>query len=239
MSARVDAQALAASLRRLQERDAALLQPSLRRIVDACAQLFALDGSGVMLADEQGALRFVVTTDGAGRELEDAQRDVGQGPCLDTFVGDEPTSCESIRNDPRYPALAARLSGHAVDAVLTVPLRLSHTVVGTLNVHTADPRRWSRAERDALSRYGEIAEAMLSAAVSADQAGELAAQLSYALDYRAPIERGVGYLMARDGLDQDAAFHRLRTAARSNRRRIGEVAEDLLRSGRLPGEGPG
>ena len=42
-----------------------------------------------------------------------------------------------------------------------------------------------------------------------------------ALDYRAPIERGVGYLMARDGLDQAPAFQRLRTAARSNRRRIG------------------
>jgi GAF domain-containing protein len=237
MTARVDAQALAASLRRLQERDAAVLQPSLRRIVDACAQLFGLDGSGVMLADEQGALRFVVTTDAAGRRaLEDAQRDTGQGPCVDTFVGDEPTSCESMGADARYPALAARLSGQTVDAVLSVPLRLSHTVVGTLTVYTAGPRRWSRAERDALTRYGEIAEAVLAAAVSADQAGELAAQLNYALDYRAPIERGVGYLMARDGLDQAAAFHRLRTAARSNRRRIGEVAEELLRSGRLPGE---
>lgn len=236
MTAHVDAQALAASLRRLQERDAAVLAPSLRRIADACAQLFGLDGSGIMLADEQGALRFVVATDGAGQELEDAQRDTGQGPCLDAFVVDEPTSCESIRADPRYPALAARLSGQAVDAVLSVPLRLSHTVVGTLNVHTADARRWSPDERDALTRYGEIAEAVLWAAVTADQAGELAAQLNYALDYRAPIERGVGYLMARDGLDQVAAFHRLRTAARSNRRRIGEVAEELLGSGLLPGE---
>jgi transcriptional regulator with GAF, ATPase, and Fis domain len=236
VTAQIDAQALAASLRRLEERDTAVLKPSLQRIVDACVQLFGVDGSGVMLADEQGALRFAVSTDGPGRVLEDAQRDTGQGPCIDALLGDTPTVCDDIRSDGRYPVLAARLSGRAVDAVLSVPLHLSRTVVGTLNVHTAVAHRWSRSERDALSRYGEIAEAMLSAAVSADQAGELAAQLNYALDYRAPIERGVGYLMARDRLGQTAAFHRLRTAARSNRRRIGDVAEDLLRSGRLPGE---
>ncbi len=236
MTAEIDAQALAASLRRLQDRETAVLQPSLQRVVDACVQLFGVDGSGVMLADEDGALRFFMTTGGAARALEDAQRDTGQGPCIDTFVDDEPTSCESIRADRRYPALAERLSGHPVDAVLSVPLRLSRTVVGTLNVHMARARTWSEAESAALCRYAEIAEAVLSAAVSADRAGELAAQLHYALDYRAPIERGVGYLMARDGLDQSAAFHRLRTAARSSRRRIGHVAEELLRSGRLPGE---
>jgi hypothetical protein len=34
------------------------------------------------------------------------------------------------------------------------------------------------------------------------------------------------------------AFDRLRTSARSSRRKIGEVAEALLRTGRLPGEHP-
>jgi signal transduction protein with GAF and PtsI domain len=236
VTARVDPQALAASLRRFQERDAAVLQPSLQRIVDGCGELFDVDGSGVMLADDDGVLWFVVTTGGPGRELEYAQRDLGQGPCRDTFVTDAPVSCASIRAEPRYAKLAHRLSGHPVDAVLSVPLRLSRTVVGTLNIHTERSRRWSRAERDALCRYAEVTEAVLAAAVSADQAGELAKQLHYALDYRAPIERGVGYLMARDGLDQNAAFDRLRRAARSSRRRIGHVADELLRSGRLPGE---
>ncbi len=213
-----------------------VLQPSLQQLVDACTALFDVDGSGVMLTDEKGVPRFVVTNDAPGRELEYAQRDVGQGPCLDTLLADEPTSSESIRADARYPRLAERLAGYPVDAVLSVPLRLSQTVVGSLNIHTARTRRWSDAERATLGRYAEIAEAVLTAVASADRAGELAAQLHYALDYRAPIERGVGYLMARDGLDQNAAFDRLRRAARSSRRRIGRVADELLRSGRLPGE---
>ena len=236
MTAQVDAQALTASLRRLQERDAAVLQPALQRVVDSCVQLFGVDGSGVMLADEQGVLGYAVAADGPGTELERAQRDTGQGPCIDAFVADRVASCPSIWSDERYPVLAARLSGHPVDAVLSVPLHLSRTVVGALNIHSAQARQWNRTEVGALGRYAEITEAVLSAAVSADRAGVLAAQLNYALDHRAPIERGVGYLMARDGLDQAAAFHRLRTAARSTRRRIVHVAEDLLASGRLPGE---
>ena len=77
---------------------------------------------------------------------------------------------------------------------------------------------------------------MMETAVAADRAGELAEQLNYALDYRVPIERGVGYLMARDNVDHAEAFSRLRRAARNSRRKIGDVAEQLLQTGQLPEE---
>ena len=64
----------------------------------------------------------------------------------------------------------------------------------------------------------------------------LAAQLQYALDYRVIIERGVGYLMARDGLDSMTAFNRLRRSARDTQSKIGDVAQRLLSTGRLPTE---
>ena len=63
---------------------------------------------------------------------------------------------------------------------------------------------------------------------------ELAGQLQYALDYRVVIERGVGFLMGRDRIDAVTAFNRLRRAARASQRRIGDVASDLLDTGRLP-----
>ena len=39
-----------------------------------------------------------------------------------------------------------------------------------------------------------------------------------------------------DRIGQIDAFNRLRSAARDNRRKIGEVARELLSTGRLPGE---
>jgi AmiR/NasT family two-component response regulator len=44
------------------------------------------------------------------------------------------------------------------------------------------------------------------------------------------IERAIGLMMGRSGdLDAVAAFNRLRNVARSQRRRVAEVATDLLR----------
>jgi AmiR/NasT family two-component response regulator len=43
--------------------------------------------------------------------------------------------------------------------------------------------------------------------------------------------------MARDGLDPVTAFNRLRRAARSTQRKIGDVATELLSTGRLPAGG--
>jgi response regulator NasT len=52
-------------------------------------------------------------------------------------------------------------------------------------------------------------------------------QLEGALDRRAMIERAKGILMERHGVDDLTAFERLRTNARSNRRRVVDVAREV------------
>jgi hypothetical protein len=59
-------------------------------------------------------------------------------------------------------------------------------------------------------------------------------QLEAALERRAVIEQAKGALMAREGVDADAAFLRLRQAARSTRQPIRQVASEVLAGGALP-----
>ena len=239
MTTSIDAHALAASLRRLEKQQAdTVLEDSLQRVVDACTQMFDITGSGLMLADESGDLRYAVSTDPSSQLLEDAQLATGEGPCIDTFVHDAVTGTPDVGSDPRWPQLAPALRDTDIRAVLGVPVHLSGIAVASLDIYLNRTHDWDAAERHALSRFGDVAEAMLATAVSAEQAGALANQLNYALDYRIPIERGVGYLMARENLDHIAAFNRLRSAARSTRTKIGDVAQALLDTGRLPGESP-
>ncbi|HEU5269802.1 MAG TPA: GAF and ANTAR domain-containing protein [Jatrophihabitans sp.] len=237
MPTKVDAQTLAASLNRLQEQpEGHTLRGSLERVVDACVQLFSVTGSGLMVADAQSVLRYAVASDGPGRELEDIQLEAGQGPCVLAFVVDELVDSYDAGTDERWPAVADRIGSLGIHGLLGVPVHLSGIPVGSLDVYQDHPYHWDESEQRALARYGEVVEVMMETAVAADRAGELAEQLNYALDYRVPIERGVGYLMARDGVDHAEAFNRLRRAARSSRRKIGEVAEQLLQTGRLPEE---
>jgi AmiR/NasT family two-component response regulator len=64
--------------------------------------------------------------------------------------------------------------------------------------------------------------------------GRLAAQLQTALDHRMLIEQAKGILMAQEGIDAATAFECLRAAARSTRRRMVDVANDLIAGRRLP-----
>lgn len=234
----IDPDALAASLRRL----AALGEPgtsvieALRHVTEACVDLFGVAGAGIMLADEQNVPRYVAASDGPGRTLEVAESATGQGPCTEAFVNNFVVASTDVTAEERWPDLATALRPHGVRAVLGLPVRLGAVTVGTLDVYYDRPHVWQDDECLALGRYRDVIESTLAAAVAAHNAGELASQLQYALDYRVIIERGVGYLMARDQVDSITAFTRLRRAARDTQSKIGDVAERLVSTGRLPAE---
>jgi len=168
--------------------------------------------------------------------LELAEGDTGQGPCTEAFVNNTIVASTDVTVEERWPDLALAIRPHPVRAVLGLPVRLGGVTVGTLDVFYDRPHVWQDDECQALARYRDLVESTLATAVAAHNAGELAAQLQYALDYRVIIERGVGYLMARDHVDSMAAFNTLRRAARDQQSKIGDVAQRLLSTGLLPTE---
>jgi len=233
----IDEDQLSTSLRRLATAaDDHDVITALREVTSACVDLFGVSGSGVMIADEQDITRYVSASDGPGRFLEEAESRTGQGVCTEAFVENRVVDSTDISVDRRWPELAHALAGRGIHALLGTPVRLGGIPVGTLDVYRAEPHHWDESERRALARYSEVVSTTLTAALRAHTAGELASQLQYALDYRVTIERAVGYLMARDGVDAVSAFNGLRQVARSRRTKIGRVAEELLMTGELPAQ---
>jgi GAF domain-containing protein len=233
----IDDAALAESLRRLSQPrdDDGSITSALQVVVAACVDLFAVDGAGVLLADEQDVLVYAAASDGPGRLLEQTEAQVGEGPCTEAFVqGQVVTSRDVTAETERWPALARVMAEHPVRAVLGTPVMLGGVPVGTLDVYQERPHDWDDSEMAAIGRYAEVISAILGAALQAHTAGELARQLQYALDYRVVIERAVGYLMAKESMDAVGAFNALRTAARSRRTKIGLVSEHVLETGALP-----
>ncbi len=82
-----------------------------------------------------------------------------------------------------------------------------------------------------------LLEARLGGALVERAHGQIVDQLQFALDSRVVIERAIGLLMGRDGLDNVAAFQELRRAARSTRRRVLTVAEEVLAAHSLEADG--
>jgi hypothetical protein len=100
------------------------------------------------------------------------------------------------------------------------------------------------SEVAALQAYTGLVASLLMAAVTAQVKGRLADQLQAALERRWLIEQAKAVIMGREELDAQAAFERLRRAARSSTRRLADVAKDVTAGQPLPpagviGQGPG
>jgi GAF domain-containing protein len=205
------------------------VEETLQDIVTVVVTVFPIAGAGLLFLDGDDALRYVAASDDVARELEVAQEELGVGPCVDCLVLDTPIATDDVGNDPRWPGLAERIVPDGVRAVLGVPVRAGAAAIGTLNVYYANAHSWDSSEIDALGKFARIIENVVGHALLAHERGKLAQQLQYALDNRVVIERAIGLLMGRAGdVDAVAAFNRLRALARAERRRVGEVAGDVL-----------
>jgi GAF domain-containing protein len=230
----IDPKALEASVGSLRERiEAQPLTDALQGLLSATRVLFDASGAGVMFVDEGSMLRAIAATDEPGRLLESLQEETGEGPCVDALVLDRIVHSVDLSQDPRWPKLLPDLPEHGVRAVLGVPVHAGSVTVGSLNVYRDAPREWDASEIQALATYAGLMEQLLETALHAEQATQLAEQLQHALDNRVLIERAVGMIMGREGIDAVAAFNRLRHAARSSERKAADVAAEILEGASL------
>lgn len=235
----IDPQALAASLDGIGrgEIGAIPLDEAIARVVGAAQDLFAVAGVGLMLSDGSGSQRYVLGTDEPAAALERAQEALGEGPCVDCFVLGEPSWTDDLQHDDRWPRLRHEMRGRGVRAVLGLPTRVGGLPVGSLNVYRGSSFDWDDSDVDAVERYNAVVESVLAGAVAARTGDRVARQLQEALDRRVVIERAVGLLMSRHGIDAVGAFNLLRGAARDARRPVADVAGQVLAAGGLPGSG--
>jgi GAF domain-containing protein len=228
MTVHIDEEALRSSLQRLREAafDADVVGV-MKRTVDAVHGVFGYGGADIMFITESGYLSYVAASDEAGRQLEEAQASVGQGPCYESYVYAREVVSIDVHADSRWPDLRTQLSSQ-VRAVAGTPILLGGSPVGTLNVYRDEPVEWDKSDVNALTAYSSLIAEVLATALAAQEHGLVADQLQYALDYRVVIERAVGYLMGTHRLDAVTAFDVLRKLARDSRRRVADVATEML-----------
>jgi GAF domain-containing protein len=210
------------------------LAPTVQQITDAAKQLFWADAAGLMLVDSEGALRWASASDQTAQTIEDGQERLAQGPCVVAFSQRLPAAIANLHTDPEWGEFTKVLLGEGVCAALSVPVELDGGVLGTLDIYAAEPHDWDPSEVAALQAYAGLVASLLSAAVTVQVKGRLADQLQAALEHRWLIEQAKGVVMGREQLDAQAAFERLRAAARSSTRRLADVAREVTAGQPLP-----
>jgi GAF domain-containing protein len=204
----------------------------LHEIIAAAIPLLRADGAGLMLADQQGALCWVTATNQAEQAFERAERDLGEGPCIDAFTSRQVIWTANLRTDPRWPRLGPAARTHQIRGVLSAPVLLDDRPIGTCNALTTTPRDWTEADAGAVRAFAVVLGRLIGSIADARHKTELTAQLQLALTSRVLIEQAKGVLMEREGVDAEHAFELLRRRARSSERKLAEVAREVI--GRRP-----
>jgi PAS domain S-box-containing protein len=205
------------------------LDGTLQVLVDAGVRLLDVDGIGLMLADTQGRLCAAGGSDDATLAFLRAQEHVVKGPCVHAFLLERSVQAHGLGGDGRWPQLADAAAVHAVGAALATPIGLYGGPIGVCLLVSVHPRAWTDTDQLAAEAYASVLAAMLELAAEAQRGSGLTRRLQDQLQDQAVVEQAKGALMARRGIDADAAALQLQQLARRSGRPLAEVAASLLR----------
>src|SRR5215217_3968905 len=135
---------------------------------------------------------------------------------------------DDLAAEARWPTFSPAAVERGLRAVLASPIPYNQQAIGVVVVFSAKVHPWSPEGELALVAFTDLAALTIANTLQSEQRGELASQLQRALDARVVIEQAKGALVAREGLSEREAFERLRRQARSQRRRVVEVADEVL-----------
>lgn len=164
----IDEAALERSLRRLRQgisADAHLDGTSagrLRQVLEVMSEVLALDSIGVLLLDDDDALRCVASVGAAAAALEKAQEQHGVGPGIDTQRLGRTVAVADLGAVGGYAALLASLGQVDALAVLSVPVWIDGQVVGNLNAWAPAPRDWGEQDRRAVEAFADVVALLLT-----------------------------------------------------------------------------
>lgn len=162
----------------------------------------------------------------AGIEYE-----TGEGPCLAAIRAEQTVQSPDLSVETRWPQFCARVTAETkVRSMLCYRLFLQGDTLGALNLYSTEVDAFSGAADRAL---GEVFAAHAAVAMRAAAEHDHVAHLERALDSNRRIGAATGIIMCRHDLTEDAAFARLRTVSQRSNRKLRDVADDVVMTGRL------
>jgi GAF domain-containing protein len=210
------------------------LDEALRRIVQCTHDLFAVDGASLMLIDPDQLLRSVADSDERVGHLEELQIDHGEGPCIDAFDDKELVHAADLAAEQRWPSFSPAAVERGLRAVLASPIPYNQTAIGVVVVFSTKVHPWSPEGELALVAFTDLAALTIANTMQSEQRGELAIQLQRALDARVVIEQAKGALVASGGVTPGEAFEQMRRRARAERRRVVDIAAEVMSTAGRP-----
>lgn len=189
-------------------------------VVDGC------DHASVMIRRPKGPVTRA-STDPVARTVDELERQVSAGPCVDALVDESPQLAPDLtRPDGPWPRLRREVVARTpVRGMLGFRLAPAGRKLGALNLFSDRPHGFTA---DTVSQ-ATILVAFCSVAIRADDARQDVHSLRQGLEFNREIGKAIGLLMAFHQIDDEDAFQILRTTSNQLNMKLGVVAEQIVR----------
>jgi GAF domain-containing protein len=188
-----------------------------------------------MLVEERPCTAFF--SDERAPEIDQAQYEEGDGPCLHAFRHAETISIDDLEHDQRWPKFRDRAFGYGVRSTLSLPMVGSERdPIGALNFYSDRTGGFGAADEELGSQLARQAAFVLANTRAYWDSRDLAVRIQDAQAARAVIEQAKGMLMAASGIDEDQAFGMLVSASQRENRKLRDVAAEIVARRGRPAE---
>lgn len=206
---------------------------ALRLVVAmALASVEGADGASVTLL-RRGELRTVASSDETTTDLDGDQYALDSGPCVEASRYGQPVFAGSFdSNEQRWPDFVERARARGIAAMLSMPLVVDEVSIGAINVNSRVAGGLSTSSLAAAANVADEARIFLAAAGSDILDDRFRRRIQQALEERDLAAKALGVVMAREQIDEDAAFTVLRQLAASRDQSFREVTETVVASAR-------
>ncbi|MGH3370215.1 MAG: ANTAR domain-containing protein [Nocardioidaceae bacterium] len=187
-------------------------------LVDGC------DHASLML-EQHGRLVTAAATDEVARHIDELERRIGEGPCVDAIHEEAAQLDADLADRSAWPKLRDRvLEETPVRGMAGFRLVVDDRKLGALNLFSDRPTGLTMSSVD----QAAVLVAFASVALIAAARDEQAKTLRDGLDSNREIGKAVGLMMAFHKVDDDQAFDILRKASQDMNVKISEIAKQVV-----------
>jgi hypothetical protein len=200
-----------------------------RAVCQFAVEHLAASGCAVTLMARPPSVEVLAVAGRNADLIAELQFALGEGPCLDAFLGCAPTfAVDLAHQDGRWPVFSSRAAQLGVLAEFSLPLQLGAAPVGVLDMSREKPGMISEEHlADALAAAEVATDAVLL--LQGSTAGsELATLLEPAGLDRMVVHQATGMIAAQLDISIADALATLRAAAFEAGRPLTEVAVDIM-----------
>lgn len=184
-----------------------------------------------LLVRRGGRYVTVGASDRIAQHIDDLERAVGDGPCVDAIEEETPQIETDLTTPNQWPKLAARLLAETpVRGAMGFRILVDRQKTGALNLFSDTPNRF---DTESAGRAIVLAS-FASVAINAIAQGQDVATLRRGLLSNREIGKAVGMLMLLHGIPEEDAFGVLRRYSQDLNIKLADVARTVIENrGRL------